>query len=355
MDRIDLFMRTVQPDECALVLSEISRHYLSSFSSSDGALLVLSHKAYLFLDSRYLEMAQRAKEAGKISPSIEILSAPFHTFLAEKIKENPRLTLLVEDRELTVSQVENLKKRFPETAFSFLGDRIEKMRVQKTEEEIEKIRASQALAEEAYLYILSRITAGRYEREIAAELEFYMKKNGASAPSFETICVSGTRSALPHGRPEGRIEQNSFVTLDFGAVLDGYASDMTRIVCVGRADEEMRRVYETVKEAQEAGVLAVKAGVSGKTVDNAAREVIKKAGYGEYFGHATGHGIGLCVHEAPTFSPKEEEIIPSGAVLSVEPGIYLPGKFGVRIEDLVVVREGKCENLNKSAKDLIEL
>ena len=355
MDRLDLFCNTLFSGECALVLSDVSRSYLTSFSSSDGALLATKDNAFLFLDSRYLEMAKIAKESGKISARIEIRPFPYSAFLQEMIAEKKVSTILFEDRELTFYQVEELKKRFPGADFSLLGDRIEKMRMVKSKEEIAKLRASQRLAEEAFSYILSRISPGRFEREIAAELEFYLKKNGATAPSFDTICVSGQRSALPHGRPEGRIENNAFLTLDFGAVLDGYASDMTRTVCVGKATEEMKLVYDTVLLAQREGISAVKAGVLGKDVDFAARDVIEKAGFGQYFGHATGHGIGLVVHEAPSFSPRSEEVIPTGAVLSVEPGIYLPGKFGVRIEDLVVVTEDGCENLNESPKNLMEL
>ncbi len=355
MTQISLLQESLSEKESILIFSDISRRYLTQFSSSDGVLLVLKEKAFLFLDSRYLEMAEISQNRGEISSEIQILPAPYTPFLAEILSEKKGMNIYFEDRSLTCFQLEGLKKKFPTAEFSPLGDRIEKMRVVKREEEIEKIRASQRLAEEAFSYILTRISPGRFEREIAAELEFYMKKNGASATSFDTICVSGKRSSLPHGTPQGKIENNAFLTLDFGCVLSGYASDMTRTVCVGKADEEMKLVYETVKLAQETALSSVKAGVLGKDVDKAARDVIASAGFGEYFGHSTGHGIGLLVHEAPSFSPKSEEVIYAGAVLSVEPGIYLPGKFGVRIEDIVVVRENGFENLNRSPKDLIEL
>ena len=355
MNVLDRFRETLSSGEGALIFSRFSRAYLTTFFSSDGVLFVTKEKALLFLDSRYFEMAILSQERGEMPKDLTICPTPYGPALCEILKEEAIHTLLFEDRETTCFSLAELKKKFPATEFSPLGDRIEKMRVAKSKKEIELIRASQSLAEEAFSYILTRIAPGRWEREIAAELEFYLKKNGASGPSFETICVSGPRSSLPHGTPEGKVENNAFLTLDFGAYLSGYASDMTRTVCVGKADEEMKRVYETVFSAQEAGLSAVKAGVLGKDVDLAAREVIEKAGFGQYFGHSTGHGIGLCVHEAPSFSPHSEEIIPQGAVLSVEPGIYLPGKFGVRIEDLVVVREGGCENLNRSPKELIEL
>lgn len=341
--------------ESILIFSDITRRYLTSFASSDGVLLVLKEKAFLFLDSRYLEMAEISQSKGKIPSEIQICPTPYGPCLEELLSEKKGMDVYFEDRSVTCFQLEELKKKFPSAVFSPLEDKVEKMRIVKREEEIEKIRASQHLAEEAFSYILTRISSGRFEREIAAELEFFMKKNGASAPSFETICVSGERSSLPHGKPEGKIENNTFLTLDFGCVLSGYASDMTRTVCVGKASDEMKFVYETVLKAQETAISKVKAGVLGREVDKAARDVIASAGFGEYFGHSTGHGIGLLVHEAPSFSPKSEEIIPAGAVLSVEPGIYLPGKFGVRIEDLLVVRENGFENLNQSPKDLIEL
>jgi Xaa-Pro aminopeptidase len=224
------------------------------------------------------------------------------------------------------------------------------------EEEIRKIAAAQALAEEAFQYLLPRLEVGRSEISVAAELEYYMKLHGAEGPSFSTICVSGTRSSLPHGTPtQSLLESGTFITLDFGCMLDGYASDMTRTVCLGKASDLMKKVYQTVLSAQLAGIAAVKSGVPGKAVDRAARSVIEEAGYGEYFGHSTGHGIGLEVHESPSAAPKTETALPAGSLISVEPGIYLPGTFGVRIEDLVVVREGGSENLNRTSKELLEL
>jgi Xaa-Pro aminopeptidase len=356
MNRFQELQSTLKKGEGAVIFSSVSRFYLSGFSSSDGTLFITPSFARLYLDSRYLEMAQRAQKKGEISEEILLCASGFSEDFERYGKENEGGKIFFEDRRITVSALSNLKEKFPSVNFVPLGGAIEAMRIVKSEEEIEKIASSQALAEEAFEYILGRIEVGRSERELAAELEFFMKKNGASAPSFETIFVSGTRTSLPHGRAsEALLEKDAFITMDFGCVLDGYSSDMTRTVCLGRASDEMKLVYETVLSAQKAGIFAAKAGVLGREVDRAAREVIEKAGFGEYFGHSTGHGIGLEVHEAPSFSPKSEANIPAGAVLSVEPGIYLPGKFGVRIEDLVVVGEGICRNLNRSPKNLIEL
>ena len=346
------FREGLLPEESAVVFSSVSRRYLTGFASSDGVLFCTRNEARLYLDSRYLEMAQIKKREGLLPEDLILLPQRFREDLEEAYRRGELPKLLFEDRRMTVQQYRASEEKYPETRFVPLKDRIDKMREVKTEEEIVKIAAAQALAEEAFLYMLPRLEKGRSEKSVAAELEDYMKLHGASAPSFETICVSGQRSSLPHGKPtDASLEENSFLTMDFGCVLDGYASDMTRTVCIGKASDEMKQVYNTVLRAQEAALKAV----LGKDVDDAARSVIHEAGYGACFGHSTGHGIGLEVHEAPSFSPRSEGAIPAGAVLSVEPGIYLEGKFGVRIEDLVVVREGGSLNLNRSTKELLEL
>ena len=356
MTKIGIFGKTLSKGEAALITSPISRRYLTRFASSDGFLFVTKNKAFFFLDSRYFEMACILKEKGEIPKEIELCSKRFFPALEEMVKEEKIEKIYFEDRFMTVATLSSFEKKCPQVSFLPIGDRIERMRMVKEKDEIEKIAQAQKLAEAAFSYILPRLGVGRTENDVAAEIEYFMKKNGASGPSFSTICVSGTRSSLPHGTPTASpLTNNSFVTMDFGCILDGYASDMTRTVCIGKASDEMRLVYDTVLTAQKNAISAVCAGVSGKDVDFAARDVIAKAGFGEYFGHSTGHGIGLEVHEAPSFSPSFEGEIPCGAVLSVEPGIYLPGKFGVRIEDLVVVEKKGCRNLNFSPKELIEL
>ncbi len=342
--------------QCALFFSRVSRQYLSGFSSSDGTLLVFFDAAFLYLDSRYFEMALIAQKEGRISEGITVKPFVFRKEFSSFCDDGTVKEALFEEKEMSVWELSRLEKQYPIIRFSPLGDVVEKCRIVKSEEEIRRIQAAQDLSEAAFSYILPRLELGRTEMAIAAELEFFMKKNGASEPSFPTICVSGARSSLPHGTPSAKpLEKGDFITMDFGCMLDGYASDMTRTVCLGKATDEMKKVYDTVLRAQLAAIEKVSPGVLGKAVDAAARDVISAAGYGEYFGHSTGHGIGLCVHEAPSFSPSEESSIPTGACLSVEPGIYLPGKFGVRIEDLVVVCEGGAKNLNRSTKELLEL
>ena len=352
---LNAFRTGLEEGECAVLFSRVSRQYLSRFRSSDGVLLVRREGAILSLDSRYLEMAQIRKQKGLLPAEVELRPAEFAKDFALLSEEGKAPRVYMEDRSVTYAKWASMQKSYPKSEFLPLGDRIEQLRAVKTEDEIRRIREAQALAEEAFLSVLPHVQKGRTEADIAAELEYYMKRHGASAPSFETICVSGSRSSLHHGRAEAVELGDGFVTMDFGCMLDGYASDMTRTVCIGKATEEMRRVYKTVLAAQKNALTAVRAGVLGSQVDRAARGIIEEAGYGAYFGHSTGHGIGLNVHEAPSFAPRFDSPIPAGAVLSVEPGIYLPGKFGVRIEDLCVVREDGIENLNRTSKELLEL
>lgn len=350
------FQEGLLPAEEALIFSPVSRRYLTGFASSDGVLHLGKEFARLYLDSRYYEMALLAKEQGRIPAAVEIKGMVFATEFAAARTAGKTRQIYLEDLRMTHGEWRQMEVRFPDCEYLPLGRRLEEVRIVKSEEEIRKIAAAQALAEEAFQYLLPRLEAGRSEISVAAELEYYMKLHGAEGPSFSTICVSGTRSSLPHGTPtQSLLESGTFITLDFGCMLDGYASDMTRTVCLGKASDSMKKVYQTVLSAQLAGIAAVKSGVPGKAVDRAARSVIEEAGYGEYFGHSTGHGIGLEVHESPSAAPKTETALPAGSVISVEPGIYLPGTFGVRIEDLVVVREGGSENLNRTSKELLEL
>lgn len=355
MTGLQAFRETLMPHQLALIQTGVGRQYLTGFRSSDGILLVWRDRAVLYLDSRYFEMACIAKDQGKIPSEVEIRPATFAKEFEELSRSGKAKEVLFEDRHVSVSQLANLRERYPKSEFLPLNDTLDRIRVVKSEAEIEKIRQAQKLAEEAYLYILPRLEKGRTELAVAAELEYYMKLHGASGASFETICAGGTRSSLPHGRAEDIPLGEGFLTMDFGCLLDGWASDMTRTVCIGKAGDEMKKVYQTVLEANRKAIAAVRAGVLGSAVDRAAREHIAGEGYGEYFGHSTGHGIGLEVHEAPSFSSRYDRPIPERAVLSVEPGIYLPGRFGVRIEDLVVVREGGSENLNHTEKELLEL
>jgi len=216
------------------------------------------------------------------------------------------------------------------------------------------MQEAQAITDRAFSQVLSRIREGMTEKELEAELIYCLYKNGAEGLSFSPIVVSGPNTSMPHGVAGSRkLQKGDFITMDFGAVCGGYCSDMTRTVALGYATDEMERVYNTVLRAQLAGIAASKAGVPGKEIDGAARKAIEDAGYGTYFGHGYGHSLGLEVHEEPNCNPREERTMEVNMICSAEPGIYLPGKFGVRIEDVVIFREGGCLDITQSPKNLI--
>jgi Xaa-Pro aminopeptidase len=226
------------------------------------------------------------------------------------------------------------------------------LRAVKSERELNALKRAQRISENAFRETLELVCGGMTERELAAELIYRLLKNGADDKSFDPIVVSGPRTSMPHGMPTDRKLERGFLTIDFGARKDGWCSDTTRTVCLGEPTDEMRRVYETVLSAQLAGIAAVRAGVSGAAVDAAARAVITEAGYGEYFGHGFGHGLGLEVHEEPNASESNTSPLQAGAVISAEPGVYIPGSFGVRIEDVLYVTEGGSENITRLPKEL---
>ena len=223
-----------------------------------------------------------------------------------------------------------------------------------TFDEVECIKKAQAIAEEAFEYILTFIKPGVTEKQIALELDFYMLSHGAEALSFETIAVTGKKTSMPHGVPDDTVvESGDFITMDFGAVYKGYHSDMTRTVAVGSVSDEQRKIYENVLQAQKSALSLLRAGEACQKADAAARDIISNAGYGKFFGHGTGHGVGVEIHEEPNLSPNYESPLKVGNVVTVEPGIYLPGKFGVRIEDMALITEDGYENLTKTPKELI--
>ena len=231
---------------------------------------------------------------------------------------------------------------------------VSKLRQTKDPSELQAMEAAQGIAERALEDILKELRPGVTEKEIAARLQYLMLHYGASDMSFDPIVVSGPNGSLPHGVPsEKEIQAGEFVTMDFGCIYGGYCSDMTRTVAVGFVTEEMERVYKTVLAAQEEGIAAARAGVSGKAVDAAARAVIQEAGYGEYFTHSFGHGVGVEIHEAPNAAASNEKPLPAGAVISAEPGIYIPGRLGVRIEDVILITPEGRRNLTKAPKDLM--
>ncbi len=339
---------------CALIISPENRKYFTGFESSDGFLLVSPDRAVFITDGRYIEAAEKqisnceVKLLGKTYPQI-----------AEILNEMNCSRLLVESTRMTVSTYNSLKgvlKKIPVSTDTTLDALINTLRSVKTEIEVENIVKAQRIAEDAFEHILKLIKVGVTEKEIALELDFYMLRHGGEGLSFETIAVSGANSSMPHGVPSNKkIENGDFITMDFGTIINGYHSDMTRTVAVGFATDEMKNVYDTVLKAQENCLENIKAGISCKDGDEFARSVIRDAGYGQYFTHSTGHGVGVEIHEFPNLSPASDSILQVGNIVTVEPGIYIPENFGVRIEDMALITENGCRNLTNAKKDLIIL
>lgn len=342
-------------NSAALIMSEENICYFTSFHSSNGYLVVTGDKAIFLTDSRYIEAA-----GNKIKTCDEILETKgIGKSLVPAIKALGIKTLMLESERVTVSKYNEICALFDGVDVVCDGDldkKISDIRMVKNKNEIAKIVKAQRIAEKAFDHILGFITVGKTEKEIALELEYFMLKNGADGLSFETIAVSGKNSSLPHGVPsDKKIESGDFVTMDYGAITEFYHSDMTRTVAVGEVSGKQVEVYETVLEAQIKGLEAVKAGIKGKDVDAVSREIIRNKGFGDYFGHGLGHGVGVEIHELPSLNPNGDIILQEGHVVTVEPGIYLPGEFGVRIEDMAVVTKDGCENLTVCEKKLIVL
>lgn len=338
----------------ALIVSPENRFYLTGFSSSNGYLLLNREKAIFITDGRYIEAAQ-----AKIKDCEVRLQTASRKQLGDCFAELGVKRAALEFDRVTVSQLTRYREAVAPAEIypgGLLDDMLCACRSVKLPFEVERIKKAQRIAEDAFSYICTVIRPGKTEREVALALDYYMLSHGAEALSFETIAVSGAKSSMPHGVPDGKvIESGDFVTLDFGAVVDGYHSDMTRTVAVGAVTQRQREVYETVLQAQTATLKVLRAGISCEAADAAARDVITQKGYGAYFNHSTGHGVGVEIHEYPRLAERLTDSLVAGNVVTVEPGIYLPGEFGVRIEDMAYITQNGCENLTNSPKDLIIL
>ena len=341
------------PYDALVLTSEISRRYATGFHSTAGAVYLSAKQAVFYTDFRYVAAARAAVTDFEVR---EIGGGKSYTaVINELIEQDGVKKVALEDRMLTYAEYMSWASALHATAVR-LEDGMERLRVCKEDDEVHKIVAAQRIAEQALEEVLNDIKVGATEKEIAARLTYLMLHYGAENMSFDPIVVSGANSSKPHGVPTGKeIQAGDFVTMDFGCIVDGYCSDMTRTVAVGHVTDEMQTVYDTVLNAQLAGIAACKAGVTGREVDGAARKVIADAGYGNAFGHGFGHGVGLEIHEAPTAGPRGETPLPAGSIVTAEPGIYLPGKFGVRIEDMLYVIEDGCINLTEAPKQLVIL
>ena len=335
-----------------LLTSRYSRHYGAEFDIAEGVAIVTKAGCRYFTDSRYIESAQAGLKGFEV---MDIAGAGYFKRLNDAIADFGVTTLGFEEAYLTVAEFQGFEKNLNAKLVPY-NAKIAAFRAVKEEWELENMRKAQQIADKAFAEVLPRVKKGMSELELQAELIYCLYKNGAHGLSFDPIVVSGPNSSMPHGvAGERKIQDGDFITMDFGVLYNGYCSDMTRTVAVGYATEEMKTVYNTVLAAQLAGLAITKAGVPGKDIDAAARQVIVDAGYGPYFGHGYGHSVGLEIHEAPSPAGKNDQPMPLYAVASAEPGIYLPGKFGVRIEDCVIYTEDGYENLATSPKELIIL
>ena len=339
--------------DAILLTGEANCYYATGFMG-EGIALVTRRGSWYFTDSRYTEAADKAIGDAAVIREVS-REKPFSALINEALAEAGAEKAGFEEQRMTVAEhaVYSEKLHCTLTPASSL---MTELRGSKDEEELSCMTAAQRIAEGALEKILKEIRPGMTEKEIAARLNYLMVVAGAEKTSFDTIVASGPNGSMPHAVPGMRkVREGDFITMDFGCVYKGYCSDMTRTVALGRPSDEMRNVYDIVLQAQLAGIAAAKAGVTGAVIDGAARKVIQDAGYGVYFGHSFGHSLGIDIHEAPNAAPGNDKPMPDGAVVSAEPGIYLPGKFGVRIEDVMILRPDGAQVITKAPKALLVL
>lgn len=351
--RVEALQEQLAAGQGALICFPENRRYFTGFISSAGFLLVTREQALFLTDSRYIEAAQAAVPAG-----IEVRETR-GALEAETLGELKIAALSIEAAHMTVAALRNLEQRCAGVEIDssgFLDQAVGALRAVKSRGEVDRIIRAQRIAERALDKTLAMIRPGVTEREIALSLDFNMLSMGAEALSFETIAVSGENSSKPHGVPGDRqVRSGDFITMDFGAVVEGYHSDMTRTVAVGSVTAEQEKVYRTVLDAQAAMLAGLRAGITCAQADALARDVIERAGYGGCFRHSAGHGVGLEIHEPPFEGPRSAEVLCVGNVVTAEPGIYLPGRFGVRIEDMAYITDSGMENLTQAPKELLIL
>ncbi len=358
-DLLQKIMKNTETD-AILITDPYTLRYYTGFKGGEGVAIVTEDKYVLITDSRYTEAASMESEFEVEEFGV---SRPKKDIITSVLKDKNVLAIGFEDDSISYNDYKYFEGILSGDEFSYgevqlkplKGQLLQPRRV-KTAEEIGFLRQAEHIGDLAFTDMLGVLKVGMTELEVAAELEYRMKRHGAEGFSFDTIAASGVHSSMPHAIPtDKKIEEGDFLTLDFGCLYQGYCSDMTRTVCFGRASEEQKKIYNIVLEAQLAVLDAVKPGLVCKDVDAIARGFIKDAGYGDYFGHGLGHSVGMYIHESPAFNTRDESVLEAGMVISDEPGIYLPGKFGVRIEDMIVITEDGYENLAHSPKELIEI
>ena len=334
-----------------LLTSRYSRHYGAEYDIAEGVAIVTKSGCRYFTDSRYIECAENNLKDFQVQ--MVDRNRNYFKCINDAIADFGVTTLGYEEDYLTVAEFQGYEKNLNAKLVPF-NKPIFDFRASKEEWEINLMKKAQEITDKAFAEVLPRIRVGMSELELQAELIYCMYKSGGTGLAFDPIVVSGPNTSLPHGvAGERKIQAGDFVTMDFGASYMGYCADMTRTVAVGFATEEMKKVYNVVLEAQNAAIAATKAGVTGAFVDGIARKVIEDAGYGQYFGHGYGHSLGLEIHETPSLNTRNHELLPVNAVCSAEPGIYLPGEFGVRIEDVTILKEDGAIDITASPKNLI--
>lgn len=355
MTKIEKLMQSLPDNTSAgIITSTPNRLYFLNFKSSAGTLVVTKEKAYFIIDFRYFEMAKKAVTDAEI-----ILEDGLESQINSIITKHNIKRVSLENTYITMKSFEDMKK-YCTPAEVVMNDGFDKtileMRSIKDADEVNKIKAAQKLTDETFAYILPRIAAGKTEREIALDMEFFIRKNGSEGVSFDFIVLAGVNGSTPHGVPgENKIKKGDFLTMDFGAVVNGYRSDMTRTVAVGEVSDKMRFVYDTVLKAQLESIKAIKAGEKCFDIDKISRDIIYDAGFKGMYGHGLGHSVGIEIHEEPRFSPSSNDIAKPGIIMTVEPGVYIEGEFGVRIEDMGQVTQSGFDNFTESPRHLIIL
>lgn len=352
--RVNSISEFLSEDTAAIITSDANRLYFTGFASSAGTVLITKNRCIFLIDFRYYEKAKATVKHAEV-----VLCERLFSQICDILKQENIKKVLTETESLTLSSYKRIKKALGEFTVSTSDDlsrKIIALRSIKSKQELELIKKAQALTDDTFNYILNHISLGQTERDIMLDMEFFIRKNGSEGVSFDFIVVSGKNSSLPHGVPtEKRVEKGDFITMDFGAVVGGYRSDMTRTVALNYVTDEQKLIYNTVLSAQQAALKAIKPNVKCCDIDKIARDIIGNAGYSNCFGHGLGHSVGIEIHESPAFNTRDTTLLKSGTVMTVEPGIYIENKFGVRIEDMVYVTEENFENLTKSPKELIIL
>lgn len=335
-----------------LITKRVNYMYMSGFTGTSAIVYISKNRAVLLTDFRYVEQAT----SQAVNFEIIQYSGSAYNNLNQLINSDGIQTIYFEDRDLTYFEYDEYTAKLNTKDFAPIGKTMDKLRRIKDGSEITTIKEAVDIADKVFLHILPFIKPGVTEIELAAEMEHHMRRLGATGPSFDTIIASGQRASMPHGvASEKKIEAGDVITMDFGALYKGYCSDITRTVFLGNPDKELTRIYEIVLNANLKGLEAVKSGVTGRDVDAVARQYIADEGFGDNFGHGLGHGVGLEIHEEPSLSMREDMVLQDGMVVTVEPGIYVPGLGGVRIEDMVVVNGAKADILTKASKELLVL